>query len=1508
MDNREHSFYILHLADIHIRDTEPERDKFRKALEGLATFIQNLLSQRRRLIVVIAGDIFHYKTRLSAENLTDCYALLDCLAQHASDLVIIPGNHDANLNNETRIDLLTPIMKNCRVLPGKCTLHYCPRSGWETLRDCPIQFYIFSPLSVPAPPTANSVSDASMTRIAIVHDFIDGLRIQGSSGHGPIKKEWLESFHCVMCGHSHDYQVFVQPNKSLIVYSGALTQLTIGESFDKGFVLWDFVPGQTITQQFVYLPTPRSALVKYVVTAVPHTGSPDTYSLRTACNISMSNPSRAIPRDCARVVVEMRAHVSPRSPEVMALCDGIRKATDTPVEFSIAAENIAREVSQKITPVSTLQVQNELIEAKLRASNPNIDAATIQAVLKLHTDTINQIIAHDGTRESAPCGAKWSLVFLEWSDLFCYGSHNYINFSNISGLAGLIAPNRCGKSSILDILVLALFNEGMRGKIGTIIRRGCREGSLRCIWMSYPQGTRHEITRKWDIKGHAVMRYFVDGQNCTGSDLKTTYRAIEKIVGTADDFLSAVLIPQHADLSFLDATDGQKRAILARILGLDLLDDALELIKDQERGYQSDIKSNAAMVESAIARIEAFKPEGARDSLATLTKTARNLLEENTKVAEAEYQAQIARSDEYVKNLKKQLEALEAQPSVSQPTRSVEDINREIHATAAKVARLEGEIAEIEARIKISHANLAILREENPQTKNCSVDAIDVERARLTQLTAKIDQHMLLLGRAKGTQLSEVPAQLAAATKKLGILLEMRTSLTELMAIDKLYEADKRCITAFPAQEAEYNATYPSQDVSQRDTITSKEVIVDVSLPRECKCKQPVIHDTAQLQQARKNLLDALLRKTFAAEVALPDSIPANILDCIEKSRKALETLASNAVAESPKKEWDTEAMFMLARSAIQMVRLSSAISASQESVAEQLETARYCVTFHERIVANNALIAKRDFLKLREEYLEAKSRAEKRGKLRASLTAAAKEIQITKPVAPAVAGTGSAPLVIPIPSLKNIKDHIFECERAICLLSELQTKTPQIRAALALDAEISTLRSRIDTCFSIQRLTLVIDNDKRLIETIRARITEANASIEGLKAQIEPNIAQQKEYAAFVARQGEIRAQRNAYGRAQTAYMSLVAEFNEFSRMREDLSATNKRIAIAHQAHHICQLYKMTLDTKTGIQYNLMSNAIAFIEAEANRIFEPIAQLKLKIDLGRVNTAVSSTSCDAMLANQDDATAPSTSSMTSAENETVLLPLSMMIPNLARANKTRTTTIFVRDTVSGIEHPAELCSGFQRFILSIALRRAFLRSSIRPMPQFMIIDEGFGCLDESNMAKVCGYLPELARELNFMLIVSHIDSLNTMLTTPLVIEVGQHGDTLSSLRFGEDIEAFVPTATAITPAPAAASATATTTATTAATGAASGINAVAIERAPRKKKVRASQIAVIDPAIVDKRADGTMFCKVCGMDFANWIRHAKTKKHVARTAKHLAEQLSTSLKDPPSATKEPKK
>jgi predicted MPP superfamily phosphohydrolase len=145
---------IYHISDIHIR-LQKRHDEYKKVFTNLYNSLKDEVKKNNNTsmngIIIITGDILHSKTELSPE----CVSLTADFFQKLSKimpLVIMAGNHDANLNNNNRMDSLTPIVeKVARVIDSR-------RKGMA-IEDAVMQ--TFAP--APAPVTPEGVSPVEQT-------------------------------------------------------------------------------------------------------------------------------------------------------------------------------------------------------------------------------------------------------------------------------------------------------------------------------------------------------------------------------------------------------------------------------------------------------------------------------------------------------------------------------------------------------------------------------------------------------------------------------------------------------------------------------------------------------------------------------------------------------------------------------------------------------------------------------------------------------------------------------------------------------------------------------------------------------------------------------------------------------------------------------------------------------------------------------------------------------------------------------------------------------------------------------------------------------------------------------------------------------------------------------------------------------------------------------------------------------------------------------------------------
>jgi DNA repair exonuclease SbcCD nuclease subunit len=153
---------IYHIADIHIRNVQ-RHDEYRKVFEKMFEEIRKRGTDDS--IIYLAGDIAHAKLELSPELVREISWLFTECSNHC-ETILITGNHDCNMNNSDRLDVLTPIVEALN-LPN---FHYLRDTQIYSIGG--VDFGVFSILDNKANwPKGNTLTGSR--KIALFHGPID---------------------------------------------------------------------------------------------------------------------------------------------------------------------------------------------------------------------------------------------------------------------------------------------------------------------------------------------------------------------------------------------------------------------------------------------------------------------------------------------------------------------------------------------------------------------------------------------------------------------------------------------------------------------------------------------------------------------------------------------------------------------------------------------------------------------------------------------------------------------------------------------------------------------------------------------------------------------------------------------------------------------------------------------------------------------------------------------------------------------------------------------------------------------------------------------------------------------------------------------------------------------------------------------------------------------------------------------------------------------------------------
>ena len=203
---------IYHVSDIHLRNVKRHKE-YRSVFENFYNQVKE--DALKNAIIFIGGDVAHAKTEMSPELVAEIADFFNkCADIHPT--ILIAGNHDCNLNNPDRLDVLTPIVD----MLDNDNLFYLRDTGVYKIGDIAISvFGIFEDPSEYV--RGKDITDKSVTtKIAVYHGAIK--RSRTDVGYvivgGDVPMYMFDGYDMVMLGDIHKHQILQEyHNETLYV-------------------------------------------------------------------------------------------------------------------------------------------------------------------------------------------------------------------------------------------------------------------------------------------------------------------------------------------------------------------------------------------------------------------------------------------------------------------------------------------------------------------------------------------------------------------------------------------------------------------------------------------------------------------------------------------------------------------------------------------------------------------------------------------------------------------------------------------------------------------------------------------------------------------------------------------------------------------------------------------------------------------------------------------------------------------------------------------------------------------------------------------------------------------------------------------------------------------------------------------------------------------------------------------------------------------------------------------
>jgi DNA repair exonuclease SbcCD ATPase subunit len=552
---------IYHLADLHIRNLKRHkeyREVFNKFLENVDK--DNIENS----IIYLAGDIAHAKTEMSPELVREIsWFLTECA--NRKHTFLITGNHDCNLNNNYRLDVLTPIVENLE----NERIHYLKDTGVYPFHN--LTFVVYSILDEKENwPKAELVEGENT--ICLFHGPVNlaqtdiGYTVSSNS----FTTDMFEGFDMVMLGDIHKRQTLGSPT---IAYAGSMIQQNHGESLDKhGYLLWDV---ESRTFEEFDLPNDYGFYTLDVNDGIVPDVTDMPKKPRLRVRISNTDPSQI-----KKALTQIKKKYKVQEFTVTRM-DTLSKQKTGNFDDKLAIGN-----------VRDVEFQNELIKDYLERQYL-ADGETIDKIQQINRDINTKLVDDDVTPN-----IQWVPKQFEFSNMFSYGENNKIRFENTNGIVGIFAPNASGKSSLFDALSFCIFDKTSRTYVAKNILNN-RKTNFYCKLHFqvdgvdyYIERTAKLINRGKHLKVDVSFWREDDGgiTSLNGEQRRDTNHIIQQYLGTYEDFVLTTLSLQGNNALFIDKSQSERKEILAQFMGVDIFDKLYSHAQDENRDNASLIR------------------------------------------------------------------------------------------------------------------------------------------------------------------------------------------------------------------------------------------------------------------------------------------------------------------------------------------------------------------------------------------------------------------------------------------------------------------------------------------------------------------------------------------------------------------------------------------------------------------------------------------------------------------------------------------------------------------------------------------------------------------------------------------------------------------------------------------------------------------------------------------------------------------------------------------------------
>jgi DNA repair exonuclease SbcCD ATPase subunit len=636
--------YIYHLSDLHIRNGDKMYCRYE---EYKTVFSNTVVSIKKNIeinklnyeeyIIIITGDIFHNKNNIGNFGLLLYKNFIQDLLLF-SRLLILPGNHDFVQSDIEQPSLVYSSSFN---LPNLTILN---RTQSFIIDDIGFSY-------VGVEETLNSFKNSGRfqdlppfpsfdsfvkCKIALFHGSFASAKLfngdEMKSEYNPYPLEWVQDFDFVLLGDIHKRQIFSYKNKTLCGYAGSLIQQNFGEDIiNHGYLIWNLndkkVSEVNVPNPYGFINIKENENNELVIRKNGSYDSllineisnnldyfPTNVEIKTFSTINFHNLQSLLKSH--NINFSILSNINERS---LTLTNDIdtnthlynKEDVDNIVDNHFILSFFNKLLSnEKYNKLVTLINNKESLLFDVNNYPDDLTSECIKRNKDLESIISSCIKSNDFKHSKEP----FTIKYLEWEGLLCYEFKNWINMHDLSSKTFMVkGKNGTGKSAIYHILLLAIW-----GKIGkdttltsSIINTNKTKGYT--IVDIEIEGTVYRIQRdfiKDEVKlsldkSHIYLYKYVN-DNSLELQVKDSVcnSKIEQLFGDINSFLSSSMITQTVDNDILNLKKDELLKLIDKSSNIEYIYNLYNLFKTamvKYKDFRKVVESKKQVYEKLVA-------------------------------------------------------------------------------------------------------------------------------------------------------------------------------------------------------------------------------------------------------------------------------------------------------------------------------------------------------------------------------------------------------------------------------------------------------------------------------------------------------------------------------------------------------------------------------------------------------------------------------------------------------------------------------------------------------------------------------------------------------------------------------------------------------------------------------------------------------------------------------------------------------------------------------------------